>query len=57
MDKYLFTTMFDEDKTKNEKDNKKDLLNQEEEFSAEDTPTFSEEDLDVAKQIALKQGI
>ena len=57
MSKYLFTTMFDEDKTKNEKDNKKDLLNQEDEFSVEDTPTFSEEDLDVAKQIALKQGI
>ena len=57
MDKYLFTKMFDEDKTKNETDNQKDLLNQEEEFSVEDTPTFSEEDLDVAKQIALKQGI
>ena len=57
MDKYLFTTIFDEDKTKNEKDNEKDLLKQKEEFSVEDTPTFSEEDLDVAKQIALKQGI
>jgi flagellar assembly protein FliH len=57
MDKYLFTTMFDEDKTKNETDNKKDLSNQEEKLSVEDTPKFSEEDLDVAKQIALKQGI
>jgi len=57
MDKYLFTTMFDEEETKNEKDNKKDLLKQEEKLSVEDAPTFSEEDLNVAKQIALKQGI
>ena len=57
MDKYLFTTMFDDDKTKNERDNQKDLLNHEEKISVEDTPTFSEEDLDMAKQIALKQGI
>ena len=41
MDKYLFTTMFDEDKTKKEKDNQKDLLDQEEKLSAEDTPKFS----------------
>ena len=57
MDKYLFNTMFDEDETKNTKDNKKDLLKQEEKLSVEDAPTFSEEDLNVAKQIALKQGI
>ena len=57
MDKYLFTTMFDEEETKNEKDNKKDLLKEEEKLSVEDTPRFSEEDLNVAKQIALKQGI
>ncbi len=57
MDKYLFTTMFDEEETKNEKENKKDLLKQEEQLSLEDTPTISEEDLDVARQIALKQGI
>ena len=57
MDKYLFNTMFDEEQTKNEKDSKKDLLKQEEKLSVEDAPTFSEEDLNVAKQIALKQGI
>ena len=57
MDKYLFNTMFDEEETKNTKDNKKDLLKQEEKLSVEDAPTFSEEDLNVAKQIALKQGI
>ena len=57
MDKYLFNTMFDEEETKNSKDNKKDLLKQEEKLSVEDAPTFSEEDLNVAKQIALKQGI
>jgi len=57
MDKYLFNTMFDEEETKNEKDNKKDLLKEEEKLSVEDIPTFSEEDLNVAKQIALKQGI
>ena len=57
MDKYLFNTMFDEEETKNSKDNKKDLLKQEEKLSVEDASTFSEEDLNVAKQIALKQGI
>ena len=57
MDKYLFNTMFDEEETKNEKDNKKDLLEQEEKLSVEDAPIFSEEDLNAAKQIALKQGI
>jgi len=57
MDKYLFNTMFDEEETKNEKDNKTDLLQQEEKPSVEDAPTFSEEDLNAAKQIALKQGI
>ena len=49
--------MFDEEQTKNKKDSKKDLLKQEEKLSVEDAPTFSEEDLNVAKQIALKQGI
>ena len=49
--------MFDEEAIKNEKDNKNDLLKQEEKLSVEDAPTFSEEDLNVAKQIALKQGI
>ncbi len=49
--------MFDEEETKNTKDNKKDLLKQEEKLSVEDASTFSEEDLNVAKQIALKQGI
>ena len=57
MDKYLFTTKFDEEETKNEKDNKKDLLKQEEKLSVEDAPTFTEEHLNAAKQIALKQGI
>ena len=57
MDKYLFNTMFDEEETKNEKDDKKDLLKQEQKLSVEDAPTFSEEDLNAAKQIALKQGI
>ena len=57
MDKYLFNTMFDEEETNNEKDNKKDLLKEEEKLSVEDVSTFSEEDLNVAKQIALKQGI
>ena len=57
MDKYLFNTMFDEEETKNEKHHKKDLLKQEEKLSVEDVPTFSEEELKVAKQIALKQGI
>ena len=57
MDKYIFNTMFDEEQTKNKKDSKKDLLKQEEKLSVEDAPTFSEEDLNVAKQIALKQGI
>ena len=57
MDKYLFNTMFDEEEPKNTKDNKKDLLKQEERLSVEDASTFSEEDLNVAKQIALKQGI
>ena len=57
MDKYLFNTMFDEEETKNEKDNKKDLLKQEEKLTVEDAPIFSEEDLNAAKQIALKQGI
>ena len=57
MDKYLFNTMFDEEETKNEKDDKKDVLKQEQKLSVEDAPTFSEEDLNAAKQIALKQGI
>ena len=57
MDKYLFNTMFDEEETKNEKDDKKDLVKQEQKISVEDAPTFSEEDLNAAKQIALKQGI
>ena len=49
--------MFDEEAIKNEKGNKNDVLEQEEKLSVEDAPTFSEEDLNVAKQIALKQGI
>ena len=49
--------MFDEEETKSEKHNKKDLLKQEEKLLVEDAPTFSEEELSVAKQIALKQGI
>ena len=49
--------MFDEEETKNVKDDKKDLLKQEQKLSVEDAPTFSEEDLNAAKQIALKQGI
>lgn len=57
MDKYLFNTMFDEEETERGRDNKKDLLKQEEKLSVEDAPTFSEEDLNAAKQIALKQGI
>tara|TARA_B100001057_G_scaffold199297_1_gene199948 strand:+ start:10984 stop:11685 length:702 start_codon:yes stop_codon:yes gene_type:complete len=57
MDKYLFNTMFDEEETKNEKADKKDLLKQEETLPVEDAPTFSEEELNAAKQIALKQGI
>ena len=57
MDKYLFNTMIDEEETKIEKDDKKDLLKQEQKLSVEDAPTFSEEDLNAAKQIALKQGI
>ena len=57
MDKYLFNTMFDEEETKSEKHNKKDLLKQEEKLLVEDAPTFSEEELSVAKQIALKLSL
>ena len=40
--------MFDEEETKNEKDDKKDLLEQEQKFSVEDAPTYSEEDLNLS---------
>lgn len=57
MNKYLFNTMFDEGSEAALKKQSETLLRKQENDLAEDPPTFSEADLNSAKEIAFKQGV
>ena len=57
MNKYLFNTMFDEGSEIALKKQNEALLREQENNLLDDPPTFSEADLNSAKEIALKQGI